>query len=390
MAGIPVLVVHGVANRDQNAFNQEVSDLQEKLGGGYRLIPAWWADLGGKTNFLDDTLPDMGQPVVRSELDDRDLLALGASISSTSPEYLVRAGEAREEIIVRSAQEQLGTTTVVRSDGELETAIHQAWNSSTYLPLIRDQRALQAIGRAVAVASGSADSSAPPSSPYVTRGSEEDESIETRGIKDAIGNAARAVMGEIDKVVGYAVGQVVGDLNQSLRGAWAAPIGLFLGDILAYQRKQPEIQDRLIATINEHAPGWGTKEKPITVAAHSLGGVIAFDAATRADSPLWISGLVTFGSQASFFEVLDPRPALATYAPGAPILLPPTIGRWTSLWEPLDVLAFATEKVFRLSSGQPPIDIRTVHDLKNGFATHGSYWHSDELVEAIRDIAPEN
>ncbi len=386
MAEIPVLVVHGVANRDQDAFNQEVSYLQDKVGSNYQLIPTWWADLGGKTEFLDDTLPDMGSRQVRSELADRDLAAIGASIATDSSEYQVRSGEDREDIIVKSAQAHLGTSTQVPASGELEDAIHQGWNFATYLPLIHDKRALEAIGRAVAITSGTIEGPEEPTSSYVTRGSDEEDTVETRGIKEKVGNAARAVMGEIDKIVGYAVGQVVGDLNQSLRAAWAAPIGLFLGDIIAYQRKQAEIQYRLIQTINQHAPGWGTKEKPVSVAAHSLGGVIAFDAATRTDDPLWISGFITFGSQSSFFEVLDPRPSLATYSPGAPIVLPPTISRWMSLWEPLDVLAFATGKVFKLSSGQTPIDVRTVHDLKSGVSTHGSYWHCSELVDAIRQM----
>jgi hypothetical protein len=387
MAEIPVLVVHGVANRDRDAFNEEVSYLQSKVGTNYHLIPVWWADLGGKTDFLEDTLPDMKSRQLRSELEDRDLAALGACIATESPEYQVRSADDREDIIVKTAQAHVGITTQVRAGGELEYGIREAWNSATYLPLIHDQRALEAIGRAVAVASGTIEGSEGLASSYVTRSSDEEDTVETRGIREKVGNVARAVMGEIDKIVGYAVGQVVGDLNQSLRAAWATPIGLFLGDIIAYQRKQADVQYRLIQAINQHSPGWGTKEKPISVAAHSLGGVIAFDAATRTNDPLWISGFITFGSQSSFFEVLDPRPSLATYSPGTPVVLPATIARWMSLWEPLDVLAFATGKVFKLSSGQTPIDVRTVHDLKSGVSTHGSYWRCGELVDAIRQMA---
>jgi len=385
MAETPVLVIHGVANRDQKAFEAGVSDLQGRVGGGYRLIPAWWADLGGKTAFLEDTLPDMAQPQVRSEVDQSDLTALGASIASGAATYEVRASNDREDIILQSARAQIGVTEEVRADGELEAAIHDGWKDATYLHLIHDRRALEAIGRAVAAAGNTVESTAEPTNVYVTRGGD-DGAIDTRNIIKKVGSAARAVMAEIDKVVGYTVGQVVGDLNQSLRGAWAERIGSFLGDIVAYQRRQTEVQDRLIQILREHANGWGTKEKPIPVVAHSLGGVIAFDAATRSHNPLWISSFVTFGSQASFFEVLDPRPSLTPYAPGAPVVLPPSIDRWTSLWEPLDVLAFAAAKVFKLASGESPIDIRTIHDLKSGLQTHGAYWHSSELVKVIQEI----
>ncbi len=386
MAQTSVLVVHGVANRDQKAFEAEVLDLQSRVGRGYNLIPAWWADLGGKTDFLEDTLPDMGGTQVRSQQDDRDLIALGASIASETSEFDVRANNDRENIILQSARAQIGITEEVRAEGELEAAVHDGWNNATYLPLIHDRRALEAIGRAVAAAGGVVENAEKPASAFVTRGSD-DEAIDTRNIITKVGNAARVVMAEIDKVVGYTVGQVVGDLNQSLRAAWAARIGSFLGDIVAYQRRQTEVQDRLIQIIGERAPGWGTKEQQIPVVAHSLGGVIAFDAATRDHNPLWISTLVTFGSQASFFQVLDPRPSLKAYAPNSPVALPPSIARWTSLWEPLDVLAFAAGKVFKLASGDSPVDIRTVHDVKSGLGTHGTYWHCAELVSAIRRIA---
>lgn len=381
----PVLVIHGVANRNQTTFEQEVKLLQQAVGDSFQLVPVWWADLGAKTEFLDDTLPDMHAQVVRSELSEPDLSALAASIGTENKAYQVRGDVAREEIIIRAAQLQLGDKAV-RADDTLESAIRQAWSASNYLPLVRDQRALEAIGRAVAVASGAGESPRELPNQYVTRGSE-DQDLETRGIGENIGNAAKAVIGEIDKVVGFAIGQLVGDLNQTLRSALAEPIALFLGDILAYQRKQEEIQNRVIETIKQSFAGWGTQEKPIAVAAHSLGGVIAFDAATRALNPLWISDFITFGSQSSFFEVLDPRPNLIPYTPGQPIQLPPTIGQWTSLWEPLDVLAFAVGKVFKLSSGASPVDVRTIHDLKSGWSTHGSYWTCSELVEAIRKIA---
>jgi hypothetical protein len=385
MADTPVLVIHGVANRDQKAFEAEVSDLQGRVGGSYRLVPAWWADLGGKTAFLEDTLPDMAQSQVRSEVDHSDLTALGASIASGTSAYHVRASNDRESIILQSTRAQIGITEEVRADGELEAAIHDGWNSATYLHLIHDRRALEAIGRAVAAAGNADEHTDEPTNVYVTR-SGDDDAIDTRNIIKKVGSAARAVMAEIDKVVGYTVGQVVGDLNQSLRGTWAERIGSFLGDIVAYQRRQIEVQDRLIQIISEHAHGWGTEKQPIPVVAHSLGGVIAFDAATRSHTPLWISSFVTFGSQASFFEVLDPRPSLTPYAPGSPVPLPPSIDRWTSLWEPLDVLAFAAAKVFRLASGKSPIDIRTIHDLKSGLGTHGTYWHCSELVTAIQAI----
>jgi hypothetical protein len=117
-----------------------------------------------------------------------------------------------------------------------------------------------------------------------------------------------------------------------------------------YQRNRAAIQSRIWDAITTHAQGYGTPDRPISVLAHSLGGVITFDAAIDAQRPLWIKTLVTFGSQPAFFHVLDPRQELSRYVRNSPVKLPATIGSWVNLWEAMDFLAFATGKVFLLHS----------------------------------------
>ncbi|MGH9342188.1 MAG: hypothetical protein ACRD19_00270 [Terriglobia bacterium] len=390
----PILVVHGVANRDEHAFHAQVEDVQNRIGGDYRLIPVWWGDLGGKTEYLRDTLPDTAGVTVRGraagEIDEAAIVELLRGAFVTGTEQKVRSEDEREEIIIRAAQAQPDSAAQVRSEhaDELARAIREAWQEATYLRLVRSDAVLEAVGRAVGAATGNVVPFDGTDEEVVTRAfTERDpfaEEVATRSVREKAGKIARAVVSEIDKVVGGVIGQVLGDVNQTLRGAWAERIGYFLGDILAYQRNQAAIQERLSKAVSEHADGWGMEGKPISVIAHSLGGVIAFDAATRSMAPLWIDGLVTFGSQPAFFEILDPRESLPRYRTGNPISLPKTIGRWTNLWEPLDVLAFAAGKVFRLHSGLSPTDLQTAHDLSYGLATHSTYWGSPELVAAIQ------
>jgi hypothetical protein len=383
-----------VANRHESAFRAEVEYLQDRIGGDYQLIPVWWANLGGKTEYLSDTLPDMAAMMVRAEgvpqIDETVIAELLRGAIAVGPEQEDRSDEQQQELVLRAALGQLGPAVEVRSHeqmDELEQAIRNAWQETTYLRLVRSEAVLEAVGRAVGVAAENVEPSDGSEGEVLTRTSTETE-VKTRSIREQVGRIAHAVIGEIDTVVGGVIGQVVGDVNQRLRAAWAEPIGRFLGDIVAYQSKQTEIQGLLSKAIREHAPGWGVPGKPISVIAHSLGGVIAFDAATRSSDALWIDGFVTFGSQAAFFQVLDPRPSLPLYIPGNPIILPETIERWTSLWEPLDVLAFAAGNVFRLHSGLAPTDVRLVHDLHSGLATHGTYWRSNELVTAIQQTLP--
>ena len=109
---VPVLVIHGVANRDQVAFYTEVANLQNRIGADYQLIPVWWADLGAQTDYLSDTLPDMGAVGVRAEgapVVDRDVLEelLRAATTAQMPSRVRATGEAAE-LVIRAARGSLG------------------------------------------------------------------------------------------------------------------------------------------------------------------------------------------------------------------------------------------------------------------------------------------
>src|ERR1039458_9298629 len=62
----PVLVVHGVANRNRDAFEAQVSELGHKIGSRWQLIPVFWGDLGGQNVGVEDTLPLL-RAAVRTE-----------------------------------------------------------------------------------------------------------------------------------------------------------------------------------------------------------------------------------------------------------------------------------------------------------------------------------
>jgi hypothetical protein len=171
----------------------------------------------------------------------------------------------------------------------------------------------------------------------------------------------------------------------------AVPASATLGDVMTYQRQRGLIQDKLRAALAAHAPGHGSQAQPISVLAHSLGGVIAFDAAMDPPSEaqrLWIKSFVTFGSQSAFFHIVDPRTSLARYRQGAPVKLGPSIARWTNLWNTMDVLAFTAGTVFRLADGSIPRDICVQESISEivqakGW-THSVYWTSDDLLSAAR------
>lgn len=182
----------------------------------------------------------------------------------------------------------------------------------------------------------------------------------------------------------------LGDRFQQAR-LWLAKQALpFMADVIVYQshtyRKKIHTRVREVIT-RELGPDAGTAGRPVKVVAHSLGGVITFDMACAPDDPLHLDTLVTLGSQPGFFHLLDPREGLAEYD-DEPVTLPPSIGRWTNVWDEYDVLSTASEEVFRLHDGTMPRDVRvrgTRSRLKGGvfLKSHMTYFRNQATAEAI-------
>ncbi|GEM46201.1 hypothetical protein [Deinococcus cellulosilyticus] len=60
----PVLVIHGIGNRDQHAWSQEVQELEERFetvtgNSTFQFIPVYWGDLAAHTENLDACMPDL-------------------------------------------------------------------------------------------------------------------------------------------------------------------------------------------------------------------------------------------------------------------------------------------------------------------------------------------
>ncbi|HTC85876.1 MAG TPA: hypothetical protein VK656_04190 [Candidatus Acidoferrum sp.] len=189
-------------------------------------------------------------------------------------------------------------------------------------------------------------------------------------------------------------------LTYQARRTLLAPGENVIGDVLVYMGNRTPIQRRIRERLADAAPGWGTAERPISVLAHSLGGLISFDSACATEPPVHIRNLATFGSAVATFHILDPRQevnlatgvltssVLAAFKPGAPIRLPATLGSWTNIWHAMDPLAFLAGNVFRLNDSSTPVD-RMIEGASDGWRhAHTSYWtHADVpalLFEALR------
>ncbi len=372
--GVPVLVVHGVGNPRREPFERVVGAFQERVGPTFELLPVYWGDLGASRSGFDEVLPhgdgEEGDESVAATPDPSQQL-----LRPPRPGGVLLTTEQQAAIIAEAASSELGQESpVLTASTEIQAAVLDRLPQTTYLRLVRSPQVLAAVGELVGRGAGPAI--------------EADESEAPA----FFGRLVHGVLDGADRLVGAVIGEVLGDVNHELRSSLVPGVAGFLGDVFAYQHHRRAIQDRIWETIDGHdaTRGSGTQERPVHVVAHSLGGVISFHAATAADTErrLFIDGFVTFGSQSGFFHLLDPRASgLEAFVPGKPVVVG-SIRRWTNLWEPLDPLAFLAGSVFRLDDRaggwQAPQDRPTAHLVSSGFFTHGSYWESDELVDAVR------
>lgn len=387
----PVLVIHGVATRDKAAFEKIVADLGKRVGAAWNFFPVYWGDLGANTQNVADTLFALNAPTASGlreiamrgpdGMDATDpaliaaaLGAVGASLAA-GQRAAPKAKAAPSAAIVADAAALQATQSSSHADA-VRAAVRAQIPGTRFIKEIHDEETLRAIGEMVGESVRDTPATTLPGT--------------TRGFGDLLHNAVGGALGSVDNLVGKLVGKALGNVFQNLRSGLGAAIGSFLGDIFVYHDNKARIQQRVQDVIAQNAPGCGTHAKPLHAIAHSLGGLICFDMAVSPQSPLFLKSFTTFGNQASFFDVLDPRPGLPPYAHGGHVQLPDTIAKWVNLWDPLDVLAFSAANVFRLSDGSAPRDVR-LNPLPEGviaqqhFMTHSVYWQTEDLVKSLKE-----
>ncbi|MFF4833244.1 hypothetical protein [Streptomyces sp. NPDC001315] len=384
----PVFVIHGVANREPDEFATAVSALA--AAAGVDMVPVHWGDLGAQDSFIDATLPTYTGP---------DALRDGEAPESVTAEPFAVAAFTET---IDEAQQLSQVDAAVRAhlgagyDGEDEGLrdggghrldpeqileyVREAWADTEWLCRTDDTQLLRETGRALAHSLLDETDPGSDESYYGLRGRGADGETRLRFL-------VWRRLNDLDRVAGAAVQAVGARLNHAVRSRFGPGTTRFLGDVLVYQRHQDAIHARVRQVIDEVHPDLGrSPARPVRIVAHSLGGVIAVDMAT-ATVPLWTQSLVTFGSQAAFFHVCDPRGGqLTPYGGSLPVQLPASLNRWTNLWEPLDVLAFAASKVFRLHGGTAPVDLAVSHQASTGMWTHSAYWGLPSVASVIGEV----
>lgn len=389
----PVFVIHGVANRDRDEFTAAVSALA--AAAGVDMVPVHWGDLGAQDRFIDATLP-----VYRT---DTDTLRDGEAPEPVMAKHFAAAlltetiDEVRQLSLVDAAvREQLSAGNDAQDEGlrdsgrdkldpdEILEYVREAWADTEWLCRTDDAQLLLETGRSLARSLLDETDPDYDDSYHGLRGGGTDLHSRVRSL-------VRRRLKDLDRVAGAAVQAVGARLNHAVRSRFGPGTTRFLGDVLVYQRHRDAVHARVRQVIDEVHPELGrSSARPVRIVAHSLGGVIAVDMAT-ATAPLWTESLITFGSQAAFFHVCDPRGGqLTPYGGSTPVHLPTSLNRWTNLWEPLDILAFAASKVFQLHDGTAPVDLPVSHQASTGMWTHSAYWNLPHVATVIGDVMRQN
>jgi hypothetical protein len=140
-----------------------------------------------------------------------------------------------------------------------------------------------------------------------------------------------------------------------------------LGDVLLYQSRGDEIRNFIRRKIE-------LAEPPVTLIAHSLGGIACVDLLALPGAPA-VGHLVTAGSQSPFFYEIGALTSLKMPQP-----LPASFPPWLNIFDRNDLLSFVAKPLFtnvtdiEVASGQPFPD------------SHSHYFADDAVWNAIRDF----
>ncbi|MET7400420.1 hypothetical protein ABZS66_43730 [Dactylosporangium sp. NPDC005572] len=176
-------------------------------------------------------------------------------------------------------------------------------------------------------------------------------SVESLGSRRRLHEAARVVLAAaIDRYRGHNIGGPARIAAAGARRLAGRPISLLIGDVLAYlgSRGEPAAPGPIVALVARMFED-ASREGPLVVVAHSMGGNIAYDIVSHFRPDLEVDTLITVGSQVGLFEELklfgasDPRLPLH---PGQRVPALPNVRHWLNVVDRTDVLAYVAEPIF--------------------------------------------
>jgi hypothetical protein len=209
-----------------------------------------------------------------------------------------------------------------------------------------------------------------------------------KGAASALGIAAKRAVAVVAGVgAGAAMGAVAtgapggGRVLRRIRPVATQRAGIFVGDVFAYlnsrgEKDSPSDIVRVVRDALANAASRRTEpDSKLVVVAHSMGGDIVYDILTHFDPAIHVDAFVTVGSQVALFKELKLYVEDKGSSPVVSGLIskPTNIGLWVNVFDPLDVLGFATEGVFAgvkdfaFATQASPLDAHSTYFIRPNF-----------------------
>jgi hypothetical protein len=402
---MPIVFIHGVANRDKNAFENGIKVLLERHispllnptnPDQVAMIAPFWGDLGATFAYGDISRPRsaiLGQGA--QDATPLPALALGLRMESASDE--------QDELL--GGQDEGAATLVIDFGGmpleQQVLVLYQVLSPETTFPedgalALQIEDALRSeAGQAITHNGDSADHQLRDLINLVTDEGEE-----------ALGQGPKELLAWVKKSIGSLAIQAARPLapiiNELRPGANTAVIR-FMGDIFEYFHSQTveidgknvpgPIMQRILTALREAQAIKVKTGEPLIVVTHSMGGQLMYDAVTYfADhDPLLQDMKVDFWAaaacQVSLFEELRLfRVSRPDAGPQHPPAHPHRVGYWWAVFDKNDWLSYTTEGIFPQAAN----GVTGVHDEEYDGKlifpwSHGGYVSQDRFFRLMAD-----
>jgi hypothetical protein len=349
---MPLVFVHGVANRMSDAFNAGVATrdalfrrfvLRDHVrGDGARVSVSspYWGDLGARLRWGGASLPL--EDFESLGADDAPYLALHASAQPAGK--VESADRAVLDVARRSlpdAVDLLWSSAALVESGEAEALATLAAPARAYAVVHSSPEWLDEVSNDQEMLTRlqlEMETQEP-----AVGGPGESQEWESLGIADAW-SALRRGAGKLKNAVTNVVGR---EASERIRPVAIPSIANFLGDVFVYLHQQGDAAGPIRELIADEIRAAGKLREPadpLVLVAHSMGGNISYDLLTDELRDVPIDLYVTAETQVGFFEELKLFRTSDHSIPGddlnRKVPRPANISRWINIFDYSDLLGF--------------------------------------------------
>ncbi len=416
---MPIVFVHGVANRRGSGYERAFSSIERFLKNyvassisddpdGVTVIDAYWGDLGAKfawgrasrprTPLLGmgpEDAPDEVRMQTYAQLYDQLAPIPVAEESSLDTGGLIAAGVGERQpplsALPPDRLSDLAAAIISTLAEDTEADVDRALIAAD--ELAHDEQFRNELAALESPAQYERFASA------VERSVEEELGLVGQGIgwlgglKDRIGE----VLDRGRKAPGWAASRVLLEARRPLHDT----ASVFLGDIFEYLEERGyagtpgSIEERVVSKLREaHEISQQRAGEPIIVLSHSMGGQIVYDIvteflpnATNGDENIFIDFWCAAASQVGFFEELKLfHNSSDQFSEDNANLVPypdSNLGSWWNVWDSSDILSFTAEGIFEGVDDEEYSSGTSIISAHSGYFTRPSFFR--RLADKIRD-----